>query len=166
MKVLIIRLSSIGDIVLTSPIIRCVKKQLSNPDIHFLTKENFSSLIINNPHVNKVQRLRNNDLKGLIIDLKKEKYDIVIDLHKNIRTLRIKRALKAKWYSFNKLNFKKWLFVNFKIDLLPNIHIIDRYFEGLKSLHISNDNLGVEYHIPNQIQVDLDSYKLIKNQYL
>lgn len=165
MKVLIIRLSSIGDIVLTSPIIRCVKKQLSNPDIHFLTKENFSSLIINNPHVNKVQRLKNNDLKGLIIDLKKEKYDIVIDLHKNIRTLRIKRALKAKWYSFNKLNFKKWLFVNFKIDLLPNIHIIDRYFEGLKSLHISNDNLGVEYHIPNQIQVDLDSYNLIKNQY-
>ena len=165
MKVLIIRLSSIGDIVLTSPIIRCVKNQLSNAEIHFLTKENYLSLIAHNPHIYKVHRLKDNDLKGLINDLKKEKYDIVIDLHKNLRTYRIKKALNAQWYTFNKLNFKKWLFVNFKIDLLPNLHIIDRYFEGLKSLQISNDNQGIEYHMPDQIRVDLDSYNLKKNQY-
>lgn len=165
MKILIIRFSSIGDIILTSPVIRCIKNQISNAEIHFLTKENYSTLIEHNPHVDKIHKLKGTNFKNLINNLKKEKYNIVIDLHKNLRTYRIRRALNVQWFTFNKLNFRKWLFVNFKIDLLPNNHIIDRYFEGLKSLKISNDNQGVDFFFPNQTYVDLDSYNLIEKEY-
>lgn len=166
MKILIIRFSSIGDIVLTSPIIRCVKKQIANAEVHYLTKNSYSSLITNNPYVDKIHTLNDNNFSRLVADLKNENYDLVIDLHKNIRTLKIKRAIKSKWLSFNKLNLKKWLFVNFKIDLLPESHIIDRYFDGLKSINIKNDNLGVEYYFPNQISLDLYQYNIHKNQYV
>lgn len=166
MRILIIRFSSIGDIVLTSPIIRCVKNQIPNAEIHYLTKTIYSSLIIHNPHVTKLHALNDHNFNILIEGLKKENFDLVIDLHKNIRTFKIKRAINTKWFSFNKLNFKKWLFVHFKIDLLPDVHIIDRYFDGLKSLNIKNDNQGVEYHLPHKLAIDLKQYHIQKKQYL
>jgi len=165
MKVLLIRFSSIGDIVITSPIIRCLKTQLKEVELHFLTKENFSNLVVHNPYISKVHKLKSNGLTPLIEHLKKEQFDCVIDLHKNIRTQKIKRQLKTKWFSYQKLNFKKWLFVHFKLDLLPHKHLVDRYFEGIKTLNIVNDNLGLEYHLPTKTQIDLPSFSLIEKQY-
>ncbi|MEK9600241.1 MAG: glycosyltransferase family 9 protein [Bacteroidota bacterium] len=166
MKILILRFSSIGDIVLTSPIIRCVKNQIPNAEIHYLTKETYSNLITHNTHITKLHALNDHNFNILVEDLKKENFDLVIDLHKNIRTFKIKRAINTKWFSFNKLNFKKWLFVHFKIDLLPDVHIIDRYFDGLKSLNIKNDNQGVEYHLPRKLAIDLKQYHIQKKQYI
>ena len=53
MKILIIRLSSIGDIVLTSHVVRCLKKQL-NAEVHFLTKKIYYSVVSHNPYIDKV----------------------------------------------------------------------------------------------------------------
>lgn len=72
----------------------------------------------------------------IVKQLKKENYDYVIDLHHNLRTWRIKKALGKKSFSFNKLNFEKWLIVNFKINKLPNTHIVDRYIETVKELNV------------------------------
>ena len=102
-KFLIIRFSSIGDIVLTTPVIRCLKLQLPDAEIHFLTKANFRGLVNSNPYVDKVQVLDSSwDL--MIHQLQQEGYDYIIDLHHNVRTLRIKRALNGvPHFSFNKL---------------------------------------------------------------
>lgn len=148
MKILIIRFSSIGDIVLTSPVIRCVKKKYPDADIHYLTKAQFHPLLIANPHISKFHLLEENNLDELINQLKTEKYDVVIDLHKNIRSLKVKSALKVeKYYTFDKINLAKWLIVNFKIDRLPEKHIVDRYFDGLAGFGIENDGQGLDYYI-------------------
>jgi ADP-heptose:LPS heptosyltransferase len=133
-KFLIIRFSSIGDIVLTTPVIRCLKQQVPGAEVHFLTKKNFRGLVDPNPYVDKVQVLDGSwDL--MIHQLQEENYDYIIDLHHNLRTLRIKRALKGvPAFSFRKLNFKKWLLTVFKINLLPAVHIVDRYLETLNAL--------------------------------
>ncbi|MCR9286863.1 glycosyltransferase family 9 protein [Saprospiraceae bacterium] len=149
-KILLIRFSSIGDIVLTTPIIRCLKKQLK-ADVHYLTKQSFSCLLAHNPYIDKVFTL-NKKVSEVLPDLKKEGYDYVIDLHKNLRSSQVKFALKAKSYSFNKINFEKWLIVNFKINRLPNIHIVDRYFETVKELGIENDEEGLDYFLPNDFK--------------
>ncbi len=156
MKILVIRFSSIGDIVLTSPIIRCLKQQIPDSEIHFLTKENFSTIVLNNIYIDKVFILKIS-LNEVLAQLKVEKYDLIIDLHKNIRSLYIKLVLGVKSYSFRKLNFKKWLFVNFKINILPDIHIVDRYFEATKSLNIKNDYNGIDYFISEYDQVGINS---------
>ncbi len=147
-KFLIIRFSSIGDIVLTTPVIRCLRKKFPDATIHYLTKRAFKGIVENNPYLDKIHLLEG-DLEDVIIELKGENFDYIIDLHHNLRTLRIKRALnKVESFSFNKVNIEKWICTTFKIDLLPQKHIVDRYLETVKSLGVVNDGLGLDYFIP------------------
>ncbi len=148
MKILIVRFSSIGDIVLTSPVIRCVKKKYPDAEIHYLTKAQFHPLLIANPYISKFHLMENDNLDEVISQMKTENYDVIIDLHKNIRSLKVKTALKAKQYfSFDKINLVKWLIVNLKIDRLPEKHIVDRYFDGMASFGVENDGHGLDYYI-------------------
>ncbi|HEV9035272.1 MAG TPA: glycosyltransferase family 9 protein, partial [Puia sp.] len=113
MKFLIIRFSSIGDIVLTTPVVRCLKKQLLTAEVHYLTKRSFRPILAANPYVDKIHVLED-DLETVIETLRQEDFDYVIDLHHNLRTLKVKRGLGKKAVSFDKLNVKKWLYTNFK----------------------------------------------------
>ena len=146
MKFLILRFSSIGDIVLTTPVIRCLRLQMPEAEIHFLSRQNFRDVLEHNPYINKNIFFKD-DVDEVISELKKEKYDYIIDLHHNIRSLRVKRALKTKSFSFNKLNIEKWLIVNLKINRLPQQHIVDRYLETISSFGIKNDGQGLDYFI-------------------
>jgi heptosyltransferase-2 len=156
MKVLIIRFSSIGDIVLTTPVIRCVKQQLPGVELHFLTKKSFRGMIDTNPYVDKVHVL-DKDWEGMITGLQAEKFDLVIDLHKNLRTLRVKRALRpVKAVSFEKLNIQKFLLTSFlKINRMPDVHIVDRCLDTVKHLGVVNDGKGLDYFIPAKDEVPL-----------
>jgi ADP-heptose:LPS heptosyltransferase len=151
-KILLVRFSSIGDIVLTSPVIRCLKKQIPNVTLHFLTKKKFESIVNANPNIDRVITIEKN-INEVTQSLKKEKYDYVIDLHHNIRTLRLKWKLGVKNFSFPKLNIQKWLLVQFKINQLPKKHIVERYFEAVKSLNVVNDQLPCDYFIPSEDEI-------------
>ena len=166
MKFLILRFSSIGDIVLTTPVIRCLKKKYPEAEIHYATKKGFHSIIQHNPYLTKIHLL-DNSVFDLINGLKTEKFDFVIDLHNNQRTLLIKMLLGVKSASFNKLNFKKWLIVNFKINELPSVHIVDRYLQACKSLGVENDGKGLDYFIGDKDEVDMQSLPaLFRNGYV
>ena len=146
MKILVIRFSSIGDIVLTTPVIRCLKNQISDAEIHVLTKKKFSGLYKTNPYINKVYEY-DDSLKKNIEELKLENYDYIVDLQKNKRSLRVTRALHRPHSSFPKLNFKKFLLTTFKINLMPDIHIVDRYFKAVEKLGVKNDYQGLDFFI-------------------
>ncbi|MEP7080315.1 MAG: glycosyltransferase family 9 protein [Ginsengibacter sp.] len=155
-KFLIIRFSSIGDIVLTTPVIRNLRNKFPEAEIHYLTKEVFYPILKANPYINKI-KLLGADLTSVIEDLKTEKYDDIIDLHHNLRTLRIKKSLKkVAFHSFNKLNFKKWIYTNFKINLMPHKHIVDRYMETLSHLGVVNDGKGLDYFIAEEDRIKED----------
>lgn len=154
-KILILRFSSIGDIVLTTPVTRNLKTQLENAEIHYCTKKQFAVLTKHNPYIDKAFYLENS-FNNLIKALAKEKYDIIIDLHNNLRTKIIKLRLGIKSYTFDKLNWQKWLMVKMKINKLPNRHIVDRYMDTVKPLNIKMDNLGLDYFIPDKDHVPLE----------
>ena len=156
MKILILRFSSIGDIVLTTPVIRCLKKKFPEAELHYATKKQFASIVQSNLYLSKVHLL-GESLRELANDLKKEKFDYVIDLHHNQRTLLLKLMLGVKSFSFDKLNFEKWLMVNFKSNHLPDKHIVDRYLETCKSLGVENDGEGLDYFIELRDEVDVKS---------
>jgi ADP-heptose:LPS heptosyltransferase len=145
-KILIIRFSSIGDIVLTTPVIRCVKKQIQNAEVHFLTKSKFLEIVTNNPYIDKIITI-DNSIDEVLKVLKKQNYDYVIDLHNNLRTLKLKKTLAKTSFSFPKLNIQKWIYVNFKINKLPNIHIVDRYFKAVEKLNVVNDLQPCDYYL-------------------
>lgn len=145
-KILIIRFSSIGDIVLTTPVVRAIKQQL-NCQVHFVTKESFKETLVHNPYIDKLITFKK-DVDEVYAELKKENYDIVVDLHKNLRSLRLKQHLKTKNLSFDKINMKKFMAVNFKmIKSLPDKHIVDRYLETVSSLGVKADGKGLDYFI-------------------
>ncbi|OFY94697.1 MAG: glycosyl transferase [Bacteroidetes bacterium RIFCSPLOWO2_12_FULL_31_6] len=159
-KILIIRFSSIGDIVLTTPVIRCLQQQLADEvELHFLTKNQYKSILTSNPRIAKVYGIEKST-NEIIEDLKLEQYDYIIDLHKNLRSKRVIRKLKVLSFTFDKLNYQKWLLTTFKINKLPKIHIVERYLNAVKPLGVENDGLGLEYYIPENDVVDLKTLPL------
>ena len=148
-KILIIRLSSIGDIVLTSPVVRALKEQ-TDASIYFLTKESYVNVLINNPYIKKVFSV--ND----VVEVLNKKFDLIVDLQKNLKSFFISILIKDKmkktlYISYNKENIKKWILINFKKNFLKYDHVVDRYFSELKKINIKNDNKGIDFFIPSDI---------------
>ena len=148
MKILVIRFSSIGDIVLTTPVIRRLKVQ-RDVELHFLTKKAFRSVLQHNPYIDRLH-LMEGEIDEITDLLRAEKFDFVIDLHNNLRTARLKRKLGVPSAAFPKYNIQKWLFVNFKINRMPDVHIVDRYMEAAKSFGLEDDGKGLNYFIGDE----------------
>lgn len=142
-RFLVIRFSSIGDIVLTSPVVRCLKQQLPDAEVHFLTKKAFAPVVEHNPYIDNVWLLE--EQANLVHQLKATRFDAIIDLHHNLRSQKFTAALGVPAYRFHKLNFSKWLLVNFKINQLPDVHIVDRYLDTVAPWGVHNDGLGLDY---------------------
>lgn len=153
LKILIIRFSSMGDVVLTSPVIRCLHEQLPGVEIHYLTKSSNYELLRANPYLHRIHLLDVDEAK-MIRSLQRERFTHIIDLHHNLRSLKFKRALSGKSKSFEKLNFKKWLLVNFKINRMPALHIVDRYLATVTSLGVTNDERGLDHFIHGDGQLN------------
>ncbi len=157
MKFLVIRFSSIGDIVLASPVLRCIKQQVSTSEVHFVTKHSFKPVTEANPYIDKFFYLQD-DLSSLIDDLKKEDYDYVIDLHNNFRSKKIRSALKKQSHVIDKLNWQKFVLTNLHINLMPGRHITQRSLDTLKSFHIVDDGKGLDYFIPEKDLISEKDY--------
>ncbi|MBL7744993.1 MAG: glycosyltransferase family 9 protein [Chitinophagaceae bacterium] len=145
-KFLIIRFSSIGDIVLTTPVIRCLKKQVPDAEVHFLTKDAFRSIVEHNPYIDKLH-VWAHSWELMVHELNEEQYDYIIDLHHNLKTLRLKKALKKPSFSFYKLNVQKYIYTSIKLNILPKVHIVDRYLDTVSSFGVKNDGVGLDYFI-------------------
>ncbi len=151
-KILIVRFSSIGDIVLTTPVVRAVKQQVKDSQVHFLTKERFVSVVEENPYIDKVYSIREK-ITEISQELRRENYDYIIDLHRNLRTLHLKMLLLKPSRSFNKINFEKWLLTKWKINRMPDKHIVDRCFDTVRMLRVKYDGEGLDYFINAQDEV-------------
>jgi len=161
-RILIVRFSSIGDIVLTTPVIRCVKQQLG-AEIHFLTKRSFAGVLKENPHIDRLW-LIDKEISELAQTLLQQRFTHVLDLHGNLRTreLKIRLALasalhlrsRPRSYTFPKLNFRKFLLTRFGIDRMPDIHIVDRYLRTAAPLGVVGDGGGLDYFIAPNDEVD------------
>jgi ADP-heptose:LPS heptosyltransferase len=149
-RFLIIRFSSIGDIVLTTPVIRAIKTQIPGSEVAFITKPQFASILAGNPYIDKLMVLKEK-LSETIAEIKNEEFDYIIDLHNNQRTWNIKRQLKIQSIAFKKLNWEKWLLVNFKVNKLPNVHIVDRYLDTVKPFGVVDDGEGLDFFIPDEL---------------
>ena len=136
-----------GDIIYTSPVIRCLKNQLGDVEIHYLTKPAFKYLLDHNPYLNKLHLLEEK-LSVTVKKLKTENFDYVIDLHNSLRSNLLKFQLGVKSSTFKKERIKKWLAINWKINFIKPDHLVDRYLKTVAFLGIKNDNLPIDYFLP------------------
>ncbi len=135
-RILVIRFSSLGDIILTTPALKVLREKFPDAEIDYLTKSDYTDVIRLNPNINKIIPVDNNlDFKGLRAlkkQLKSSHYDLVIDLHNNLRTFYLRLFFDARFLKFKKYPFRKFLLVKFKINMLKNLPPISgRYIQTL-----------------------------------
>jgi ADP-heptose:LPS heptosyltransferase len=146
MKILVIRFSSMGDIIYTTPVVRCLKKQIPGAEVHFLTKAAFKYIYDNNPYVDKLLLLKPT-LFETIRDIKAEDYDYIIDLHNNVRTTLIKLNVRVRSSTYKKQSINKWLSLKFNLKLVPPIHLVERYMQAVAFLGVKNDEQPIDYYV-------------------
>ena len=147
-KILVIRFSSIGDIVLTSPVYRILQEQLPHgAEVHLLTQKRFSFVQEANPFANKIWAVEKSGME-VFHELKEENFDYIIDLQNSLRSRSICKKLGVLSFHVNKQNFRKWIQVNLNMWKGPIKHIVDRYLDTLKTFKLENDG-KLEYFIPS-----------------
>jgi heptosyltransferase-2 len=154
-KILVIRFSSIGDIVLTTPVIRTLKQQLDHGDveIHYLTKRKFADILAANPYIDQLHSIERK-VSEVAEQLKQQQFDTVIDLHNNPRSFQVKRLLQRPSYSVNKEILRRWFYIKTGINLLSGSHIVERYMKTVAPLGVHNDQLGLDYFLRAEDEID------------
>jgi lipopolysaccharide heptosyltransferase II len=144
-KILIVRLSSLGDILLTTPLIRSLKKESPKLEMHFLLREEYQAVLINNPYLAKLMSIKREDSSSKTKDiLSQNKYDFVINLQNNLRSRILTNGLECPKVRFKKLSWQKFLLVKFKINKLSDAPpISERYASAIDDLKLDNDGLDL-----------------------
>ncbi len=136
-----------GDIIYTTPVVRCLKKQLLDAEIHYLTKPSFKFLLEKNPYIDELHLLKSN-LSDTIKELKEEQFDYVIDLHNSLRSVWVKTRLQVKSSTYKKERLKKWLAIKWKLNFIKPVHLVDRYMKTVQFLGLKNDGKPIDYFLP------------------
>lgn len=143
-NILIIRLSSLGDVLLASPVIRALRNKYPEAKIDFLVKPQYADAVQHNINLNNV----------FVFDdysqLYKKEFDFVVDLQNNLRSKRIRKKIPGKQFVFKKPNLKKLLLVKFKKNFFNEIKSIpERYADAVPGLTL--DNNGLDLYLPGGI---------------
>jgi heptosyltransferase-2 len=157
-KILVIRFSSIGDIILASPLLRVLHKKFPASRIDFLVRKEYSELVQHNPNLNHVYEFDTasgfNELRRLKTTVQKEQYDLIVDIHNSLRSRFLRLFNEAKGtVIINKRVWERTMLVKFKKNYYRDIiSVADRYIEQLKEHGIKNDGEGLELYIPDEIR--------------
>jgi heptosyltransferase-2 len=155
-RILIIRLSSLGDILLSTPLIRALRSRFQNAQIHYLVFREYSDILRFNPHLNKIIQIprisRLREYKDLGMTLRPYSYDLVLDLHSSLRSTLIRFYSRlSSIIMVNKNYFKRWLLVYLKRNLYaPPYSMVSKYFSVVKHLQVLEDEKGLEIFIDEE----------------
>jgi len=148
MKILVCRFSSLGDVLLTTPVLRLLRKKFPSAQIDFLVKKEFADVLRFNRHISRIREFSGNNFIQLAecrSALQKAHYDIVIDLHNSLRSRFLRFLLARQVFVVRKDIIKRWLLVNFKKNYYPSIiSVPEKYIRTIAPLGIVNDDEGLE----------------------
>lgn len=154
LKLLIIRFSSMGDIVLTTPVIRALKNQL-NAEIHFLVKKSFVPVIQYNTNIDHIwcEDPENHDL---VKKVKAQNFDYIIDLQKTLKSYLWCLKINAKRLTFDKATFSKLLKIKLGINNFETLHMVDRYMSAVTPLGVRYDHKGLDFYFDPKMETDIN----------
>jgi len=152
-KILIIRFSSIGDIVLASLLIRTLRNAYPDALIDFLVKSEYAELVRHNPYLSSVIELKTSETDErttLKRRIRSEQYDLIVDIHNSLRSRYLRMFSGAKRTTvINKRIIPRFALVKFKKNIYKDVvPIAERYLETVSKLNVQNDGKGLELFIP------------------
>jgi heptosyltransferase-2 len=166
-KILLIRMSAIGDIILTTPLIRAVKTAFPEAEIDFLMKQRYEELLAHHPLVHRAigfdTTLGLTGLLRLIRELRKEHYDLVVDLHLNPRSVLVRylcgARMQRRCYKYSvERRLLKWFGINLLKHAAP---VAERYFTALEDFGVAPNGNGPEIY-PSEADLE-KAEKILKD---
>lgn len=158
-KILILRFSSLGDIVMSTPMIRVLRKRYPLAQIDMVVRSEFLDLISENPYLDqKIGLLRlggMRELFKLLRLLNQEGYDLIYDAHVSLRTIFLMPLLRSRFKAYYKKNYlRRSLLLTFKLPLLKNApRMVEKYVEPLKPFGVEFDKSGPELFLSKQSEL-------------
>src|SRR5690349_787606 len=120
-KILIVRFSSLGDVILASQLIRALRTRFPNAQIDFLVKSAYSELLRFNPRLSSVIELCSGSFGELADTARKirlEKYDLLLDIQNNFRSRYVRLMPRARMTRcVNKREARRFLLLRFHWNL-------------------------------------------------
>jgi len=153
-KILIIRFSSIGDIVLTNPVVRFLRKQFPDARIDFLTKKEYAELVRWNTDLSNVILLdpgKSGELEELKKKIRETRYDLIVDLHNSLRSRFLRTFSRARSVRVvSKQVIRRFLLVRFKKNIYNNPRpVTDRYCDTVR--RFGDADPTVKFPLPTEI---------------
>ena len=166
-KFLIIRFSSIGDVILTTPLIRCLRTAFPDAQIDFLVKKEFANVLEGNPYINNIivfdKSQGRRELRQIRMLVQFSRYSMILDVQKNIRSIMIGVGSRTGVAGFSKKLLARDLLIRFKINIYKQVKpVFLRYFEAAESLGIQYDGKGTEVFPPQDDTLKVDEI-LVRN---
>ncbi len=172
-KILVIRFSSLGDVILTSPTVLNLKIAFPDSNITFLTKERFSEVVQRFPGVDRVVTIANNatgrQLLRVLFELENSRFDTIVDLHGSLRSWFARKTISATHrVVYEKRRLERFLSIGRKRLASESPHTIDLYngcVTQLGARAVANRPVmmltGEDHRVPKQFDPGEEPYIVI-----
>jgi heptosyltransferase-2 len=147
--VLVVRFSAIGDILLTTPLLRAIRVRYPGARIAVLTKAQYIPLLSHNPHVSEVLGIAPDEgIRAIAKRIHGVQYTHLLDLHGNLRSHALRRLAPGPWHSYAKRWLERALLIITKRDIYgAEVPVAERYFEAAKDLGVEPDGGPPDFFI-------------------
>jgi len=147
LRILCVRFSSIGDILLTTPLVRALKRRHPDAELFFVTKRAMAPLVADNPHLSKVVTLEPGES---ITDLARRVRALApthgLDLHGSLRSAALRLLVRCRWSGYSKRKLARTALIATKIDLYgKHVPVPERYFEAARAFDVRPDGEPPEF---------------------
>ncbi|RYY98524.1 MAG: glycosyltransferase family 9 protein [Chitinophagaceae bacterium] len=153
MKVLLIRFGAIGDLVLTTPVLRCLKKKFPDAALHFVLLREHRAVLEPNPHLAQLHFYERGH--AFASSLRNLGFDHVVDLQNDEASRVLTREMGVEPLRVNTHHWEHRLFTSLRWNLLPKEHQADRNLDTVSPLGVVNDGEGLDFFIPHEAEVPM-----------
>lgn len=159
-RILVIRFSSIGDILLTTPLLRAVRARYPEAHLAFLTKEAFAPLLKDNPRLSAMHALAPaQPLRDLAATLRREHFTHILDLQGSLRTRDLRIRVRARWSGYRHHRLARSILIRFKKNLYPReLPVPERYFDAARRLGVKPDGGPPEFFLAPEAGAEVETW--------
>jgi lipopolysaccharide heptosyltransferase II len=160
-RILVIRLSSLGDILLTTPVLRVLREHCPAARIDFLTKAAYQDVLCANPCVDRLWLLEPQQrLREMLRCLRQTRYDVVVDLHRTLRSRFLYHGLLARRkLTYVKHTVRRALLVHLGWNTLRAMTPVpERYVAALRHLGVTGPLPPLEMHLTAESREAMRAY--------
>jgi heptosyltransferase-2 len=140
-RVLAVRFSSLGDLVLTTPLLRALRARYPKAEVTMVTRTEYVPLFARNPHVTEVIGYdRSSGLAALARALRSRRFTHRLDLHGSLRSRVLRWLVGGRWGGYPKRRVARAILIRMKRDVFRDRrHVAERYFDAARGLEVQPD---------------------------